>query len=64
MSYRENIKATRQAKKMSLRELEDKSMVGFAELSRVENGLKDLSVPQLICVAKALGCKAADLLGE
>lgn len=51
----QQLKHVRQARKMTLKELAQRSGVHWVTLSRFENGLTDLGVQRLTRVARALG---------
>ncbi|WP_230082359.1 MULTISPECIES: helix-turn-helix domain-containing protein [Streptococcus] len=53
----------REDKEMSLRELAEKTLLDYAFLSRVENDLRTLTLPQAKAVARELGCTVNELVG-
>lgn len=63
MSSGENIRRLRDQKGLSLRELADRVLINYADLSRIENNLKVLSVPQAVMLARELGCTLDELVG-
>jgi len=60
----EKIKALREAKGLSLKEVADLSGFSTALLSQVENHMVSPSLGTIVKLARALGLKVSDLLGE
>lgn len=60
----ERIKTLREQKNLSLKELADLTGFSTALLSQMENHLVSPSLGTMIKIAKALGIKVGDLLGE
>src|SRR4030067_3148276 len=60
----EKVKALREQKGLSLRELADLTGVSAAFLSQLENHLVSPSLGTMIKLAKALGVRVGDFLGE
>ncbi|MGT2716595.1 helix-turn-helix domain-containing protein [Streptococcus sp. zg-86] len=63
MTYGERMRRLREDKEMSLRELAEKTLLDYAFLSRVENDLRTLTLPQAKAVARELGCTVNELVG-
>lgn len=63
MTYGERMRRWREGKEMSLRELAEKTLLDYAFLSRVENDLRTLTLPQAKVVARELGCTLDELVG-
>jgi len=60
----EKIKALREAKGLSLKEIADLSGFSTALLSQVENHMVSPSLGTIVKLAKALGVKVSDFLGK
>lgn len=52
----------RTAQKLGLRELAKRTLIDYTTLSRIENDLKAVTLPQAVVIAKALGCRVEDML--
>lgn len=57
MTDGERMRRRREDKEMSLRELAERTLLDYAFLSRVENNLRTLTLPQAKVVARAVGVK-------
>ncbi|MER0122392.1 helix-turn-helix transcriptional regulator [Streptococcus sp. ZJ100] len=62
MTYGERMRKLREGSGMSLRELAEKSLLDYSFLSRVENNLRTLTLPQAKAVARELGCTVDELV--
>ncbi|MEX5397182.1 helix-turn-helix domain-containing protein [Streptococcus sp. ZJ93] len=62
MTYGERMRKLREGSGMSLRELAEKSLLDYSFLSRVENNLRALTLPQAKAVARELGCTVDELV--
>lgn len=60
----ENIKTRRKYKKMTQKELADRTDISEAMVSYIETGVKSVSVKTLYLISKALDCTTDDLLKE
>ena len=57
-----HLKKIREAKKLSLRELETKCDLDFSQISKIENGRWDSQLSTIFELAKGLGVSPKDLL--
>lgn len=64
MSVGERIKALRQERKLTLRELSQKADISISFLSDIENGRSNPSLERLKAIAEALNTTVSYLLGE
>ena len=60
--YGAKMRELRTAQKLGLRELAKRTLIDYTTLSRIENGLKAVTLPQAVVIAKALGCRVEDML--
>ncbi len=58
------IKVCRVDRELNQGELAERIGMKQAQLSEIERGIRSLRVEQLVAIAEALDCSAADLLGE
>lgn len=63
MKHVENIRRIRKGRKLTLRELSVATGIDPGFLSRLERGLAEMKVGQLLKIARALAVNPADLLG-
>lgn len=57
-----NIKMIRRHKKMTLREMKEKTRISITTLSDIENGIRTVTDDKLNKIAKALGVSVKDLV--
>lgn len=59
--YGDKIRQRRQEKNLTLREFAKMTDIDFGALSKIENGLKQASIPQIRVIARVLGCSLDEL---
>lgn len=56
------LESMRKRRKLTLRELSEKSGVSFQLISMIENGKRNLTIPKAKALAAALGCAWYNLI--
>lgn len=63
MTYGERMRQRREEQDLSLRELEEATLIDHGALSRFENNLRQPSLNQAVAIARALNCSVDELVG-